>query len=126
MQNGVLDSFQIVVAFYLFYIACKGSGQMYRFGDMDEETQQQIRKPLRILYAVCGLIAFLDFLLCSLQNSMFTQTATETGTEITQNFVISAFPFISYNLLSVLSYILTALLVALLAFVVIWMRRKSR
>ena len=99
---------------------------MYRFGDMDEETQQQIRKPLRILYAVCGLIAFLDFLLCSLQNSMFTQTATETGTEITQNFVISAFPFISYNLLSVLSYILTALLVALLAFVVIWMRRKSR
>ena len=51
MPTGILDSFQIVVALYLFYIAFKGSGQMYRFGDMDEETQQQIRTPLRLLYA---------------------------------------------------------------------------
>ena len=55
MPTGILDSFQIVVALYLFYIAFKGSGQMYRFGDMDEETQQQIRTPLRLLYAAGGL-----------------------------------------------------------------------
>lgn len=53
-RPGILDSFQIVVALYLFYIAFKGSGQMYRFGDMDEETQQQIRTPLRLLYAAAA------------------------------------------------------------------------
>lgn len=60
MPTGILDSFQIVVALYLFYIAFKGSGQMYRFGDMDEETQQQIRTPLRLLYAAGGLIALIE------------------------------------------------------------------
>ena len=79
MPTGILDSFQIVVALYLFYIAFKGSGQMYRFGDMDEETQQQIRTPLRLLYAAGGLIALIEFGLCCLQNSMFTRTADETG-----------------------------------------------
>lgn len=74
MPTGILDSFQIVVALYLFYIAFKGSGQMYRFGDMDEETQQQIRTPLRLLYAAGGLIALIEFGLCCLQNSMFTRT----------------------------------------------------
>ena len=48
---------------------------MYRFGDMDEETQQQIRTPLRLLYAAGGLIALIEFGLCCLQNSMFTCTA---------------------------------------------------
>ena len=47
MPTGILDSFQIVVALYLFYIAFKGSGQMYRFGDMVEETQQQIGSYLK-------------------------------------------------------------------------------
>ena len=109
MPTGILDSFQIVVALYLFYIAFKGSGQMYRFGDMDEETQQQIQ-----------------FGLCCLQNSMFTRTADETGVTIVQNYSIDALPFLSYDLLSVLSAVLTALLVGLLVFIFIWMRRKSR
>ena len=41
MPTGILDSFQIVVALYLFYIAFKGSGQMYRFGDMDEDEMRK-------------------------------------------------------------------------------------
>ena len=41
MPTGILDSFQIVVALYLFYIAFKGSGQMYRFGDMDEVSPRK-------------------------------------------------------------------------------------
>ena len=117
MPTGILDSFQIVVALYLFYIAFKGSGQMYRFGDMDEETQQQIRTPLRLLYAAGGLIALIEFGLC---------TADETGVTIVQNYSIDALPFLSYDLLSVLSAVLTALLVGLLVFIFIWMRRKSR
>ncbi|MBQ8589921.1 MAG: hypothetical protein IJ486_05650 [Firmicutes bacterium] len=27
-----LDSFQLIVAIYLFYVAAKGSGTLYRFG----------------------------------------------------------------------------------------------
>ena len=75
MPTGILDSFQIVVALYLFYIAFKGSGQMYRFGDMDEETQQQIRTPLRLLYAAGGLIALIEFGLCCLP-SRFSRAFT--------------------------------------------------
>ena len=39
MPTGILDSFQLIVGLYLYYVAIKGSGQMYRFGDMDEETK---------------------------------------------------------------------------------------
>ena len=92
----------------------------------DEETQQQIRTPLRLLYAAGGLIALIEFGLCCLQNSMFTRTADETGVTIVQNYSIDALPFLSYDLLSVLSAVLTALLVGLLVFIFIWMRRKSR
>lgn len=126
MPTGILDSFQLIVAMYLFYIAIKGSGQLYRFGDMDDQTQAQIRKPLRILYAAGGLIALAEFGVCCLQNSMFTRTAEESGVVIIQNFTIDALPFLSYNLLSLLSSILTALLVGMLVFIVIWMRRKTR
>ena len=125
MPTGILDSFQLVVGLYLFYVAIKGSGQMYRFGDMDEKTQLQIRKTLRILYAVGGTLALAEFGLCALQNSMFTRTADESGVTITQNYSIDALPFLSYNLLSILIFSLTMLLVGLLAFVFLWMRRKS-
>ena len=85
MPTGILDSFQIVVALYLFYVALKGSGQMYRFGDMDEATQLQIRTPLRILYALGGLIALAEFGVCCLQNNMFTRPADAAGVTIVQN-----------------------------------------
>lgn len=126
MPTGILDSFQIVVALYLFYVALKGSGQMYRFGDMDEATQLQIRTRLRILYALGGLIALAEFGVCCLQNNMFTRTADAAGVTIVQNYSIPSLPFLSYELLSVVSAVLTALLVGLLAFIFIWMRRKSR
>ena len=37
MPTAFLDSFQLIVAFYLFYVSIKGSGQMYRFFDISEE-----------------------------------------------------------------------------------------
>lgn len=126
MQSGILDSFQLIVALYLFYIAVKGSGQMYRFGDMSEETSRAIRTPLRLLYAAGGLIALADFGVCFLQANMFTSTVGEAGTVVTQNYTIAALPFLSYNLLSAVSTALTALLIGLLAFIAIWMHRKSR
>lgn len=126
MSTGILDSFQIVVALYLFYIAIKGSGQMYRFGNMSEVMQKKIRKPLRILYATGGMIALIEFGLCCLQNSMFTRTASETGVTTRQNYTIPSFPFLTYELLSIVSVVLTLLLIGLLVFVIAWMYRKSK
>ena len=126
MPTGILDSFQLIVALYLFYIAIKGSGQMYRFGDMDEEAQALVRKPLRVCYAISGFIALADFGVCCLQNSMFTRTAGEDGVQIVQNFTIDALPFLSYGMLTVISSVLIALLFGLLVFIVIWVRRKTR
>ncbi|NLZ99439.1 MAG: hypothetical protein GX924_00160 [Clostridiaceae bacterium] len=126
MPTGILDSFQLIVGLYLYYVAIKGSGQMYRFGDMDEETERHIRRPLRIIYTVGGTLALIEFGLCALQNSMFTRTVDESGISITQNYSIDVLPFLSYNLLSILIFSLTVLLVGLLVFVFVWMRRKSR
>ena len=47
---AALDSFQLIVALYLFYVAIKGSGTMYRFFDLPEEYQHKTRTPLRIIY----------------------------------------------------------------------------
>ena len=57
---AALDSFQLIVALYLFYVAIKGSGTMYRFFDLPEEYQHKTRTPLRIIYVVCGVLALLD------------------------------------------------------------------
>lgn len=126
MPTGILDSFQLIVALYLFYIAIKGTGQMYRFGDMDEEAQALVRKPLRICYAISGFIALADFGVCCLQSNMFTRTVGEDGVQIVQNFTIDALPFLSYGMLTIASSVLIALLLGFLVFVVIWVRRKTR
>ena len=126
MPTGILDSFQLIVALYLFYIAIKGTGQMYRFGDMDEEAQALLRKPLRVCYATSGFIALADFGVCCLQSSMFTRTVGEDGVQIVQNFTIDALPFLSHKMLTTASSVLIALLLGMLVFVVIWVRRKTR
>ena len=126
MPTGILDSFQLIVALYLFYIAIKGSGQMYRFGDMDEEKQALVRKPLHVCYAISGFIALADFGVCCLQSSMFTRTVGEDGVQIVQNFTMDALPFLSYKMLTTASSVLIALLLGMLVFVVIWVRRKTR
>ena len=56
MSTALLDSFQLIVAGYLLYIAFKGNGQMYRFGNLSEADQAAVHKPLRILYAIGALL----------------------------------------------------------------------
>lgn len=126
MPTVSLDSFQLVVALYLFYIAIKGKGQMYRFGQMSSEQQQRIRKPLRLIYAGAGLIALLDTGVCMLQGYMFTLTNTGGANQVTQNFSLDAFPFITYELLSAISFAMTMLVVLTLAGVAVWMYRLSK
>ena len=60
MPTAFLDSFQLIVAFYLFYVSIKGSGQMYRFFDISEEDQMRVRLPLRHLLIVCGYLRLQD------------------------------------------------------------------
>ena len=60
-----------------------------------------------------------------LQNQMFTQTITENGVIIIQNFSIEVLPFLTYDMMSTISSALTLVIVLLLAGVVIWLRKLS-
>lgn len=125
MTTAHLDSFQLIVGLYLIYIAIKGSGQMYRFFDLSDHDQQRVKKPLRIIYCVCGLLALMDSGLCMLQNSMFTQTVTETTTVITQNYSIDSLPFLSFDFLNIVTSVLTILVICGLLAAFIWLRILS-
>ena len=95
MTNGLLDSFQLMVAVYLFYTAVKGRGTLYNFPEIPPEKKDLITGKLRLIYTAGGFISLLDWGASVLQNSMFTVNWTETGREITQNFTVGALPFIS-------------------------------
>lgn len=125
MSTMFLDSFQLIVAVYLLYLAIKGKGQMYNFFDIPKAEQPRIHKLLRTAYLVCGLLALLDAGANMLQNSMYTQQILESGTEITQNFTIASIPFLSYALLSTISTVLTCLIIAILVSVFVYLRIVS-
>ena len=125
MSTALLDSFQLIVAGYLLYIAIKGNGQMYRFGNLSEADQAAVHKPLRILYAIGGVIALAEFGITSLKSSMFTIVSTEAGSSITQNFSISGFSFLTYDLLGIISTVLNICLILLLMGIFIWLYRKG-
>jgi hypothetical protein len=122
LSSLFLDSFQLIVAFYLLYIAIKGSGTMYRFFDLPEREQPRVRKLLRTIYLVCGLLALLDAGANMLQNSMFTQQVLESGTTVTQNFTLEGFSFVTYDLLSIVSTVLTCVIILALAVTFIYLR----
>ena len=71
-------------------------------------------------------IALVKSAVCMLQNQMFTQTITENGVIIIQNFSIEVLPFLTYDMMSTISSALTLVIVLLLAGVVIWLRKLSR
>ena len=125
MSTVFLDSFQLIVAGYLLYLAIKGQGKMYQFFDIPQADQPRVHKMLRTSYLVCGLLALLDAGFNMLQNTMFTQNILETGTTITQNFTVDSLPFIRYELLSTISSILTILIILILAGVFIYLRVLS-
>ena len=120
---AALDSFQLIVALYLFYVAIKGSGTMYRFFDLPEEYQHKTRTPLRIIYVVCGVLALLDAALSMLRSSMFTVAAVDGASVVTQNYTI---PALSYSFIEIAGSVLTGLIVAALCGVLIWLRVLSK
>lgn len=127
MSGIFLDSFQLIVAIYLLYIAIKGDGQMYRFFDLPKEEQPRVRRPLRTAYLVCGLLALLDAGANMLQNSMFTQQfAADGAATVIQNFTLPSLPFVTYGLLSIVSTVLTCLIIGILACVFVYLRTLSK
>jgi len=126
MTPALLDSFQLIVALYLLYLAVRGKGQMYRFGGIPEDKQPRVRRRLRAVYAAGGLIALADTGVGALQGRMFTVTAAGDGTVITQNFRVEALPFLTYRFLSITSSVLTGLVILLLAAAFVYLRRVSQ
>lgn len=121
-----LDSFQLIVAIYLFYVAAKGSGTLYRFGDLPEEEETRIRPKLRLIYFTGGLIALAETGVCMLQNSMFSIVRTETGgAERIQNFQLDTFPFLTFEMMSMISSLLSLAIILLLAGTFVWIRKKA-
>lgn len=59
-----LDSFQLIVGVYLLYTAIKGSGTLYNFFDLPDDRQNEVHRILRIAYAVCGVLALAEAVLC--------------------------------------------------------------
>lgn len=59
-----LDSFQLIIGIYFLYVSIKGHGTLYNFSDISEEMQIAVKPKLRILYAVCALLALGEAGLC--------------------------------------------------------------
>lgn len=126
MSAALLDSFQLIVALYLLYVAIRGSGQLYRFADVPEEQRPKIHRLLRRIYAAGGLAALADAGVNALQNSMFTRETVGGAVVVTQNYSIRALPFLSDRLLSVLSAVLTCTVVLLLLAAFLRLRRAGK
>jgi len=94
-MNGTvsLDSFQLIIGGYLIYVAIKGHGTLYNFFDLPKKAQQRIITPLRIVYAICGLIALCEAGLYMWQGSVnYAHISPETlniiGTVMTSSIVV--------------------------------------
>ena len=126
MNRGFLDSFQLIIAAYLFYTAIRGKGTLFNFPEVPKGKRDEVHKNLRIAYTVCGFIALLDGCASILQNDMYTVTYTEAGAEIAQNYTIGALPFISFDLLTKVSIVCTFLVVFLAIGIMVYIRKVSR
>ncbi len=122
-MTGFLDTFQLMIAGYLFYAAFKGNGNLYNYPGVPKEKRAGMRKNLRKFYFWGGIIALLDTAASMLQSAMFTVNYTETGQEITQNFTIEALPFLTYDMLSTISLSLSIGLMLLFVILIIYTRK---
>ena len=107
MDSAVtLDSFQLIVGIYLIYSACRGRGTLYNFFDIAQEEQEKVRKTLRMIYALCGILALAEVGFCA--------WCASKGADL-----------IAESLVSAVSIGCTALIAVILVATVIWLRRKA-
>lgn len=126
MPAASLDAFQVLIAFYLFYTAIKGSGTLYNFPGIPKKKAEAVHRNLRIIYTAAGFISLLDGAVSMLENSMFTVNYTEEGAEIVQNYTIGALPFITYDLLRSISFGCIIAILILLAGLFIYVRKQQK
>ena len=110
----------------MFYVAIKGTGAFYNFPAIPKKKQEEVRKTLRIIYAVGGCVSLLDGAAAMLRNRMFTVTYKEEEAVITQNFTIGALPFITYDFLRMFSLICSISIVVLLLVILIYVNRQQK
>lgn len=102
-----LDSFQLIVGLYLLYVAIKGDGTLYRFFDLPEDVQIKVKRPLRLIYALCGILALAEAVFC-----MWLGNGSVSS--------------ISDQVLSAISFGCSALIIIILIVTFIWLRRKAK
>ena len=121
MGSGFIDSFQLLIGVYLLYMGLRGENLENRMSGVPDKNEVQEPKALRGLYITGGIFALADFAICMLRNSMFTAEQTEAGLSVTQNYAISALPFLTYDLMNTVSRILSLLAIAVLIGSSVWL-----
>ena len=121
MGSGFIDSFQLLIGVYLLYMGFRGENPENRMTGVPDKKEVKEPKALRGLYIAGGIFALADFAICMLRNSMFTLEQTQTGLSVTQNYAISAFPFLTYDLMNSVSRVLSLLAIAVLIGSSIWL-----
>ena len=114
MGSGFVDSLQLIIGIYLLYMGLKGENLGNRLSGVPDRQEVKEPRALRVLYIIGGVFALSDFAICMLRNNMFTVEQTQTGVSVTQNFTISALPFLTYDLMNSVSKVLSFLALAVL------------
>ena len=99
-----LDSFQVIVGLYLIYVAVKGKGTLYNFHDIPEEGKARVLTRLRLVYALCGVLALAEAGLC-----MWNGTSA----------------FLEGRTMDIISSSITIVIVLILAGTFLWLRRLA-
>lgn len=81
-MDALLDSYQFIVGIYILYVAIKGKGQMYRFGNVKVQDKEKVSRILRMIYFVTAGLCFLDGAISGLQRSLFRVRYTEDGMKL--------------------------------------------
>lgn len=104
LGTAPLDSFQLIIGFYLLYVTIKGEGNMYRFSDVPEEYQPKIAKTLRIIYGCATVVCLLDGTVCVFGQSLGLSEAA----------------------VNIISPVCTVVLIALCFGAIIWLRSLAK
>ena len=121
MGSGFADSLQLLIGVYLLYMGIKGENLENKMSGVPDKNEVKEPKALRVLYIIGGIAALSDFGICMLRNNMFTAEQTEAGLSVTQNYTISALPFLTYDLMNTASRVLSLIALAILIGSAIWL-----
>ena len=121
MDSGFVDSLQLIIGIYLLYMGIRGENLGNRLSGVPDKQEVKEPRALRVLYIIGGVFALSDCGICMLRNYMFTVEQTQSGVSVTQNFTLSALPFLTYELMNSVSKVLSFLALAVLIGSAVWL-----